>query len=376
MSLFDESVVLTPAPRRRRTRRASIGFGALVVALVAMFVVSLLPSGFVIQQPGPVVNTLGESKNADGDEVPLIEIGGDQKVYPTGGTLSLVTVQVRGNRETRPSWFELATAWFDKSRAVVPVDALFPPDQTTEQREAVDQAMMVTSQDAAAAAALTEMGTAVGVEVVVASAPEADAPAHDLLKQGDVIRSVDGTAVKSPTDVTAKVLASEGKPVHFDIERDGTASTVVVTPAQADVDGKKVWRVGASVGGAYDLPFPIHIQLNDIGGPSAGMMFALGIIDVLTPGEMNGGKHIAGTGTIQADGAVGSIGGIRQKMYGAREAGNDWFLAPAANCNEVVGHIPDGLTVISTSTLAESVTAVEAIASGDGVDDLPHCTAG
>ncbi len=376
MTLFDESVVLTPAPRRRRSRRGTVGFIALVVALVSMFVISLLPSGFVIQQPGPVVNTLGESKNASGDEVPLIEIGGGQKEYPTGGSLSLVTVQVRGNREVRPSWFELATAWFDRSKAVMPVDAVFPPDQTTAQREAADQAMMTNSQDAASAAALTYLGEDVGIKTVVATDPADDAPAHGLLKEGDVVLKVDGEAVSSPADVTAKVRASGGATVVFAIERDGEAQNVEVTPAQVDDKGEKVWRVGATIAGTYALPFPVHIQLNDIGGPSAGMMFALGIIDVLTPGEMTDGEHIAGTGTIDADGTVGGIGGIRQKMYGAREAGNDWFLAPAINCAEVVGHVPDGLTVISTETLADSVKAVEAIASGKGVDELPRCTAG
>src|SRR5690606_10810906 len=124
-----------------------------------------------------------------------------------------------------------------------------------------------------------------------------------------------------------------------------------------------------------DFPFDVTIQLDNVGGPSAGMMFALGIVDVLTPGEATGGEDIAGTGTIAGDGDVGPIGGIRQKLYGARDAGADWFLAPQENCDEVTGHVPDGLRVVSVDTLADALTAVDAIAHGD-VDGLPACTTG
>ena len=123
----------------------------------------------------------------------------------------------------------------------------------------------------------------------------------------------------------------------------------------------------------YDFEVDVTIQLDNVGGPSAGMMFALGIIDTLTPGELNGGKEVAGTGTIDAEGTVGPIGGIRQKLYGARDAGADYFLAPEANCDEVVGHVPDGLQVIRTATLDDSLAALEVIAEDGDVDALPTC---
>ena len=114
--------------------------------------------------------------------------------------------------------------------------------------------------------------------------------------------------------------------------------------------------------------------LQDVGGPSAGSMFALGIVDSLTPGDLTGGKDIAGTGTIEIDGQVGAIGGIRQKMAGAQDAGSDYFLAPASNCSEVVGHEPRGMEVFAVSTLHEAVGAVEAIAAGD-TSGLTTCEA-
>ena len=105
------------------------------------------------------------------------------------------------------------------------------------------------------------------------------------------------------------------------------------------------------------------------------MMFALGIIDKLTPGSLNGGADVAGTGTISSEGDVGAIGGIRQKLYGARNAGAEYFLAPASNCDEVVGHIPAGLSVFSVATLSDSLAALDALRSGTAarVAGLPAC---
>lgn len=376
MTLFDESVELTAPPRRRMSGRTKGGYIALAVALVAMFTLSLLPSGYVIQRPGPVVNTLGETEDAEGAEVPLISVGGGQTEYPTSGTLSLTTVQVVGNREGTPSWFELAGAWFDPSQAVMPLDSVFPPDVSTEDRQAADATAMVNSQDAAAVAALTYLGQDIATAVVVAAEPEGGTPAAGTLHADDVITAVNGAPVSAMQDVIDAVRGSDGAPVSFSITRNGAPLSADVVPEQVTAeDGSSVWRVGASLTEAYDLPFPVDIQLNNIGGPSAGQMFALGIIDVLTKGEMTGGAKIAGTGTIDAAGVIGPIGGIRQKLYGARDAGNDYFLAPAANCDEVVGHVPSGLTVIKTEKLSDSVAYVEAIASGEGVSELPTCTA-
>lgn len=118
----------------------------------------------------------------------------------------------------------------------------------------------------------------------------------------------------------------------------------------------------------------VTMHVDDIGGPSAGMMYALGLIDKLTSADETGGMTIAGTGTMDESGKVGAIGGIRLKMIGAKRDGATWFLAPEANCDEVVGHVPDGLRDVSVSTLDEAYQALVAIGEGKGAD-LPHCTA-
>ena len=135
-----------------------------------------------------------------------------------------------------------------------------------------------------------------------------------------------------------------------------------------------MWLIGVSTMHDYDFPIQVTIQLDNVGGPSAGMMFALGIIDTLTDGELNGGERVAGTGTIDAAGTVGPIGGIRQKMFGAVDAGDTWFLAPADNCDEVVGHIPDGLRVFKVSTLDDALGVLSAIRDGGDLGALPTCS--
>lgn len=373
MALFDENVTITPAPRRRMPRRALVGVWSLAVALVVLLLITFLPTSYVIQRPGPVYNTLGTAESADGDQVPLISVEGAE-TYQTDGALDLLTVQVVGNRERTPSWFELALAWFDPTKAVLPIDAVFPEGTTTEQRNSESAAMMIDSQQEATAAALTELGYDVGATLTVHSFVEGSA-AEGVLEEGDAILSANGTPVTDASALREIVNAGGGDPIELRIERDGEAMTVSVTPKETEVDGESVLLLGVTLMTQYDFPIDVTIQLNNVGGPSAGMMFALGIIDTLTPDQLNGGQNVAGTGTITADGTVGPIGGIRQKLWGAEDAGAEWFLAPESSCDEVVGHVPDGLQVFSVETLDDALEALEVVRDGGDVDALPTCTA-
>ncbi|TDN92516.1 PDZ domain-containing protein [Microbacterium sp. BK668] len=356
------------------SRSALAGVWALAVAMVVLLVLTLLPTAYVIQRPGPVYNTLGTATSADGEDVPLISVEGAE-TYPTSGALDLLTVQVVGNRERTPNWVELATAWFDPTKAVLPLDAVFPANQTSEERNAESSAMMIDSQKEATAAALSELGYDVVPRLTVHSFTE-DSAAAEVLQEGDVILAADGTDVASGEQLRDIVNAGDGAPVTLTIDRDGGAMNVSVTPREAEIDGETLWLLGITLLNDYEFPIDVAIQLNNVGGPSAGMMFALGIIDTLTPGELNGGQKVAGTGTITADGTVGPIGGIRQKLWGADGAGADYFLAPEANCDEVVGHIPSGLRVFAVETLDDALDALSAVREGADLDALPTCTAG
>ncbi|MEW2012160.1 MULTISPECIES: YlbL family protein [Microbacterium] len=378
MSLFEDATA-TPSrstdPRRSSgSRRFSVGVWALVIALVALLVLSFLPTGFVIQRQGPVVNTLGSAENTDGEEVPLISVRGAE-TYPTAGALDLTTVQIAGNRERTPSWFELAMAWFDPSQAVLPIDQVFPAGTTTEQRNEENAALMVDSQKEATAAALTQLGYEVRSHVGVGALTE-DSPSSGILEVGDEIVSADGTPIGDTAQLRSVINDGGGDPVELVIRRGAAERTVTVTPVRSETADGPVWIIGITTARDFDFPIDVTIQLDRIGGPSAGQMFALGIIDTLTPGELNGGEQVAGTGTIDSAGTIGPIGGIRQKLYGALDAGADYFLAPQRNCDEVVGHIPGDLRVIPVATLDDSLAALDAIRTGEGVDDLPVCTVG
>jgi PDZ domain-containing protein len=184
---------------------------------------------------------------------------------------------------------------------------------------------------------------------------------------------VNGKSITRIAELRTAVSANgTGKPAELGIVRGGAASTVAITPEQTQ--GQVVLGIGAGMD--YSFPFDVNIQLNNVGGPSAGQMFALGIIDKLTPGKLNGGKKVAGTGTIDNTGTIGAIGGIRQKMFAARDSGGaSYFLAPASNCDEVTGHIPSGLHVFAVKTLADSLAVLKAVSGGSSTAGLPTCPA-
>lgn len=370
MSLFDGAAAPDRRERRGWPRRIVAGTVALIVALVALFVMSFLPSDFVLERPGPVYNTLGEVESAEGEQVPLVEVDGAES-YDTTGSLSLTTVEVLGNREHPISWIELALAWMDPSRAVVPIDAVFPEGVTSDERDERNAVMMTDSQSQAAAAALRELGYDVQADLRVVGLPEGS-PADGIVEEGDRILAAGDAKLADVAELRDAINDAAGDPVELAIERDGERQTIEVTPERSVVEGEESWAVGVSIGTSYDLPVDVSIQLDSVGGPSAGTMFALGIIDAMTPGSMTGGEHIAGTGTITADGEVGPIGGIRQKMFGAHDAGHRFFLAPTGNCDAVIDHVPDGMRVVSIDTLDDATRAVEMIAEGE-VSELPSC---
>jgi len=257
----------------------------------------------------------------------------------------------------------------------VPIESVFPAGKTVEERNEENTALMVDSQEEATAAALLDLGYDVGARVAVHGFSD-DSAAEGILEVGDVVVAADGTPIETTQDLRDVINAGEGAPITLEVERDGETVETAVTPRRGAIDGEEVWLIGVTTMNEFVFPIDVTIQLDNIGGPSAGMMFALGIIDTLTPGELTGGEHIAGTGTIDAAGTVGPIGGIRQKLYGALDAGADYFLAPLDNCGEVVGHVPGDLQVVAVSTLDEAVEAVETIAAGVGVEDLPTCATG
>ncbi len=372
MALFiDDRSGPEPSPARRRI--SVLGWILLAAAVFGTLAFTLVPAPYVIEQPGPVFNTLGTVLNGNKQE-PLIDIPG-QKTYPTGGALDMLTVNIAGSREQPPNWFEVAQAYLDSSKAVLPVDAVYPMGTSVRQTNAQAAVDMQNSQKDAVAAALTQLGYTLPASLTVGGLSPGS-PSVGILEKGDTIVSVDGQVTDSVLGLRA-IIAKRGvgAPVTLAIERAGAAKSVQVTP-ELSTGPDPVPIIGIFPAIVYSYPFDVKIQLENVGGPSAGQMFALGIIDKLTPGKLTGGAKVAGTGTIDGDGVVGPIGGIRQKLYGARAAGATWFLAPYSNCDEVTGRIPSGIRVLAVKTLDDSLAALKAIKAGSSTKGLLTCPGG
>ena len=339
------------------SRRSLTLLIASVSVIAALAIAVLVPVPYVILGPGPTLNTLGKDSSGQ----PLITITG-HPTYPTTGHLNMVTVGYQGGPGVTINIFSALAAWLNPHEAVVPESELFAPGQTQQQSRQQDTQQMTGSQQDATAAALTELN--IPYQVVVAAA-QPGYPAYGVLKAGDVIIAVNGTPVTSQPQLTALVSAHPaGSVLDLTILRGGKVQHVAVRTKESG--GHPVMGVAIT----YKFPFTVKFSVGDIGGPSAGMMFALGIIDKLTVMNLTGGKFIAGTGEIEASGKVDPIGGIQQKMVGARNAGATIFLAPASNCSDVKGSTPVGLQVVRVSTLSQAVTYLEDLKSGHPV---PSC---
>jgi PDZ domain-containing protein len=368
----DETTNIEAIPRRR-WGRVSIGWILLSVSILGVVGLAALPAPYVIQTPGPVFNTLGSVDDGEGDDVPLISVSGVE-TFETSGELSLLTVYVAGSPENHPSWLEVIVSWFRADYAVIPMDLIFPPGSSQESESEQASLQMDNSQQEAIAAALTELDIPFESHVVVAEAVK-DFPADGKLEPGDLILTAAGEPAANVSDLRARIKEiGIGGVIELTIERDGTVKTVALDIVASDTDDETP-VIGVYTRGNYTFPFDVDIQISNVGGSSAGMMFALGIIDELTPGFLNGGENIAGTGEITAAGKVGPIGGIVQKAFGARDSGAEWLLVPIDNCEALVGHIPDGLRDIAVTTLDDAVAALKAISTGTGVESLPHCSA-
>ncbi len=342
---------------------------ARVLALLATLglLAALIAIGvpYVVLSPGPMYNTLGSE-----DGKALVTISGTS-TYPTAGELDLLTVSERGGPYGGLTLPEAFIGWADKDRLVVPVDVIYPPGATKQQVQQENATEFTSSQSAATAAAMHYLKEPVTSAVRVAAVADG-APAKDVLQVGDVLVSVNGKAVENQTQVVTQLRALKpGTAVPMTIKRDDKTQDVTVTLG-ASPSNPNWGYAGISLDTVYSGPFSVTFGLSDVGGPSAGMMFSLAIVDKLTPDNLNGGKSVAGTGTISPDGKVGAIGGIAQKMAAARDHHSQLFLAPADNCDEVLEAGTTGLDVAKVSTLTEAIDVLTKWRNGS--EQLPRCS--
>lgn len=356
--------LLADEPGTRLGRWATSWLVAMFVGILISALMGLVHVPSAIVKPGPVRNTLGNGP----DGKPRITVVG-KATYPTTGALDFTTVEVVGGPNSPVNVWDWVVGQLDEASTVVPAEDLFPKGVSGEEVAHESAAEMADSQQEAIAAALRGLGQRVP-EIVTINALTKGSPGTGVLRPGDVLVSIDGTPVSTPDAVRKAIRAHKpGERVVLTVRRDGKEKVLTVTTAESE--GQAV--VGVLLRSAFDFPIKVSINAGEVGGPSAGMMFSLAIYDKLTPGALTGGANIAGTGTIDSAGTVGKIGGIRQKLVGARRGGATWFLAPAQNCKEVVGHIPDGLQVVKVATFAQARDAVKGIGTKQTAS-LPRCT--
>jgi PDZ domain-containing protein len=334
-----------------RRRGVTVILGALITALLAVGVMAF-PLPYVVLKPGPTVNTLGSD---NGKEV-ITVTGRGATTSTSTGQLRLTTVGVQPNVEL--VW--AIRGWFSDQQAVVPRELIYPPDRSEQQVEQQNAEAFTQSENSATTVALRKLGYPL---LTVVKKVTDGGPSVGRLRAADVITSVNGARVDGPARLTALIRAQRaGTALRIGYTRAGKPDVATVT--SVSTDGKPA-RIGVEIGTRQSAPFKVAVDLDKIGGPSAGLMFTLGIIDKLTPADLTGGRIIAGTGTIVDDaGNVGPIGGIPQKLVGAKAAGAQLFLVPADNCAEAVRNAVSGLPMAKVATVDDALAALRTFTAG------------
>jgi PDZ domain-containing protein len=333
------------------SRRSTVLVTGTVLLLLFGVLGAVLPVPYVAQVPGPTYNTLGDINGT-----PIITVTG-REPNDTSGNLNLTTV---GIPQGSLNLVRAVQGWFDSEVTVVPREQVYPTGKSVQDTQAENRQAFLTSEQSARAAALSELGYP--VEVVVQGVPDGS-PSTGQLQDGDAVVAVDGTP--TPTqDALLGVL--QGIPpasaVRVDYTRLGAPGTATVTTGAAqEGDGS---ALGIQVLETPYAPFDVSIQVDDVGGPSAGLMLTLGIIDMVGDTDLTQGAVIAGTGTIDAAGAVGPIGGIPLKLVAARDIGAVLFMVPAANCAEALANAQPGLPMAKVATLDDALTALGDLRAG------------
>jgi PDZ domain-containing protein len=351
-----------PPEERRRVRHVLrrwwwlVAIGAVMSLITTVFVVSLVVHvPYVIESPG----------SAEPVE-PLITVPADRG-YPTPEDISLVTVTVN----TQVTLFEKFRAQHSSDQTLVPAKEVLGT-QTPQENDRLNQVLMRQSKDAAVLVALDKLGyqvTPTQTGALVTSI-QRGAPADGVIQVGDTIVAADGQPITSRDQLVAALGAKKpGDTVTLSIEDpNGQKRDETVTLADhPDKPGTGFLGVGATDRLSYpSLPFEVSIDSQRIGGPSAGLAFTLGVLDELTPGDLTGGKDVAATGTISADGTVGEIGGIEQKVTTVHRAHIPYFLVPVEDAPDAEKNAPADVKIVPVHTLDDALAFLSTL-GGSGL---------
>lgn len=328
--------------------------------------IALLPIPFVVYGPGGTYDLLGPGS----DKQPMVGVEG-MRTYPTTGSLDMTTVSV-SRSDAKVSLPEAVLAYWAPHRDAMPRDSIYDQGKSPTQVKAEEQQKMDISQQDAVVSALRAAGQPVEELPVVASV-SVTGPSNGRLKPGDLVLKLNGESMRTVDDVVAAVQRSEvGSEIKLTVWREQAETTVGVVSVPSFQNPRQA-SVGVNVATGYRYPGRVRFGVgHDIGGPSAGLAFALAIYDKVTPGDLLAGRRVAGTGTISGRGAVGPIGGLQEKLAGAEKGGASTFLVPAANCRDLAG-IQTKLDLIRVDSLQGAVEALNASKNPATAHQVPRC---
>lgn len=338
-------------------RRISTLVVALVPILIFGMLLTMVTVPYVALGPGPTFDTLGE---VEGKQV--VDIEGTE-VHPTSGHLNMTTVSQRDGLTLG----QALVFWASGTDQLLPRELVYPPDKSKDEIDEANTKDFRQSEDSAEYAALDYLKypLAVTVETV-----DEDGPSKGKLQEGDAIDAVNNTPVATLEEFQDILKGTKpGDKIVVDYRRKNAPAGIAEITLGKHPD-KDQGLLGVGVLDAPWAPFTIDFNLANIGGPSAGLMFSLAVVDKLTTGDLNGAKFVAGTGTISGDGKVGSIGGITHKITAASEAGASVFLVPAENCDEAKTAREDGIELVKVDTLGQAIDSLRTISAGG---EPPRC---
>ncbi|WP_137145304.1 PDZ domain-containing protein [Mycolicibacterium sp. CR10] len=338
-------------------RRISTLVVALVPILIFGMLLTMVTVPYVALGPGPTFDTLGE---VEGKQV--VDIEGTE-VHPTSGHLNMTTVSQRDGLTLG----QALVFWASGTDQLLPRELVYPPDKSKDEIDEANTKDFRQSEDSAEYAALDYLKypLAVTVETV-----DEDGPSKGKLQEGDAIDGVNNTPVATLEEFQDILKGTKpGDKIVVDYRRKNAPAGIAEITLGKHPD-KDQGLLGVGVLDAPWAPFTIDFNLANIGGPSAGLMFSLAVVDKLTTGDLNGSKFVAGTGTISGDGKVGSIGGITHKITAASEAGASVFLVPAENCDEAKTAREDGIELVKVDTLGQAIDSLRTISAGG---EPPRC---
>ncbi|MDO5287394.1 MAG: PDZ domain-containing protein [Actinomycetia bacterium] len=348
------------------TRQTWSAVTAAVVFVLTAALIAFVPIPFVAWVPGDSHDLLGSG--ADGRQV--IQVDG-LATYPTPGQLRLTTVS-QTRADSSLSLPEALIDYLLPHRDVLPRETVYEAGKPPTQVEQEEKKLMTSAQSDAVVAALREAGQPVA-EFPRVTAVRTAGPSNGKLEPGDVVLTVDNEPVSMPAEVADRVRRKAvGEKVVIGFRRDGRADTVTIDLAPSVNDGR-VPTVGVSLDVGYSYNAEVSYAIDPaIGGSSGGLVFAVAIYDRITPSPLIDGRSVAGTGTINARGEVGVIGGVQQKIAGAEAAGADIFLVPAGNCADVAG-IATSVRLVKVATLSEAVAALRDLKDPAREPAVPQC---